>query len=291
MTINNRNIATIILNYFGYKLCISCIESVFNELDTTIFLVDNSADKHEKKSLITKYHKNKNVKLIFPEKNIGFAAGVNWALKEALQQKFNTFFLLNNDASLLKGSGPYILKSINNNLCTLISPTIYWNDSIRRYNYYHRCLGLIATKQPAYFTGWLKYFTGCALIFDNSVLQKIGNFNESFFMYGEDVEFCYRAKNKKIPFFNIPEKLIFHKGSESSQMASFFYEYHINRSHFLLTFMINETSSQKMISFSFKIFSLLSRALFRAIRYQKITPIIALIASPFKLSIRPKSNN
>jgi len=283
-----KNIAVIVLSYFGYKLCLSCIESVLSELDATIFLVDNSEDEHEKEQLIGKYCKYENIQLIFPEENVGFASGVNLALEKAQNEGFNVFFLLNNDAVLLKGSGPSILDAINDNPCTLIAPLICWDGSIRGYNYYHRYLGLIVCKQPQYIIGWQQYFTGCALIFDSSVLKRVGTFNESFFMYGEDVEFCYRATSKGIPLFNINEELVFHKGNESSRMASLFYEYHLIRAHYLLTFSISDTLSKKLIGSVLKPFSLASRALLRSIRYKNVAPILALFVSPFNLTIRPK---
>ena len=47
--------------------------------------------------------------------------------------------------------------------------------------------------------------------------------DESFFMYGEDVEFSYRAISKGVPLVELKKEMIFHEGNKSTEMNSFFY--------------------------------------------------------------------
>ena len=282
-------IAVIILNYFGFSLTISCVNSVLRELPATIFIIDNSADAIEAERLKAEFADNPSVHLSFPETNTGFARGVNIGLEKAVKRGHGKFFLLNNDATLTKGSGPFFIDAMMNHPCTLIAPIIRWDNMSSGFNYYHQYLGLITSNKTIIVkNGWLPYFTGCALIFDRDVLEKIGFLNQAFFMYGEDVELCHRAVAKGIDLYQIPRELIRHEGSNSARIASFFYEYHLNRSHFLLSFFIHQSKYRQMLSLFSKALTLLARAVIRSIRYKTLAPAAAFFLCPLALTIRPK---
>lgn len=282
-------IAVIILNYFGFNLTRSCVNSVLRELSATIFIIDNSASAIEAERLKTEFACNPHVHLSFPETNTGFAAGVNIGLETAVKNGYGKFFLLNNDATLTKGSGPFLTDAMTTHPSTLIAPVIRWDDTESGFNYYHRYLGLISSNETIVFKkGWLPYFTGCALIFDRDVLERVGLLNQTFFMYGEDVEFCHRAVTKGVPLYQIPRELIRHEGSNSARIASFFYEYHLNRSHFLLSFFLHKPAYSLMLSLCSKAVTLFARAVIRSIRYKTIAPVAAFFLCPFEFSIRPK---
>lgn len=283
-----HNIAFIILNYFRSDLCKTCIESVFNELDAVIFLVDNSADTSEQQKIKKLFSEKNNIHLIFPKENLGFAGGVNIGLKQAIRKGYTSFFLLNNDALLKKGSGPFITKAINENPSALLSPEIEWNNRNCGYSYYHRFFGIITTNKPSLNRfGWLPYLTGCALILNAEILKKNGYLNKSFFMYGEDVEFCYRAIKNKIKVAIINKNLIIHQSGSSSMKTSFFYEYHINRAHFLLSIQTNQTNFSIISALILKTVFLSLRSVFRCIKFKKFTPATGFLLAPFNLNVRP----
>lgn len=109
----NKQIAVIILNYFGFKDTLKCIDSVQRTLRSTVFLVDNSADDGEKTKLSNQFNDHKHIHLFFPSENLGFAAGVNLAIKAAISKGYKLFLLLNNDAILLNGAGAYLRQAFN----------------------------------------------------------------------------------------------------------------------------------------------------------------------------------
>ncbi|MBI2611392.1 glycosyltransferase family 2 protein [Candidatus Gottesmanbacteria bacterium] len=55
------------------------------------------------------------------------------------------------------------------------------------------------------------YMSGCSLLIKAEVFRKIGLFDEKFFMYFEDVDFCVRAKKAGFRVAVDPQSLIFHK--------------------------------------------------------------------------------
>lgn len=281
-------VAVIVLNYFGLEDTIKCINSVQNNLNSTIFLIDNSANHYEKLKLLKVFNKNNDVHMLFPLRNLGFSAGVNLGLGEAINKGFTKFFLLNNDAVILRGIESHLQNAFKQNPAVLIAPSIRWRSHINSGNYYHRYFGLIVSDPTVLSNGWLYYFTGCSLAFDITFLEKVGNFNEKFFMYGEDIELTFRAREKGISLQLLDTELVYHEGSKSSALASFFYEYHMSRAHFLLCFYLFRNPLKIAMAFLGKSLALPARAIIRCLRYKSLVPIAALMLAPLPLKIRPR---
>lgn len=281
------NLAIIILNYFGYDDTVSCIKSIKNSLDSKVFLVDNSAHPSERKKLEDAFKNDPQTHLIFPPENLGFAAGVNLGLKQALEEGYQHFILLNNDAVLLPHSGEIFYNAFKEHPGCLMSPTIIWGEDSHRGHYYHKYFGLICRKPYWQSTNFLYYITGCALAFDKTTVDRIGFFDEAFFFFGEDIEYLHRATNNGLPIILLPEKIVQHHGSKSAKMASLFYEYHLVRAHFLLTFRIVDTLTEQIFSLLGKFLVLGSRAMVRSIRYWSFAPLLGFFLAPINIRSRP----
>ena len=171
-----------------------------------------------------------------------------------------------------------------------MAPTIIWGEYIHSGHYYHKYLGLISRKPYWKSNSFLYYLTGCTLAFDKTTIDILGFFDETFFFFGEDIEYSQRAIKNALPVIILPEKIIHHHGSKSAKMASLFYEYHLIRAHFLLTFRIIDTLPGQIISLLGKFFVLGSRVMVRSIRYKSISPLLGFILAPIPLRIRPRSN-
>jgi GT2 family glycosyltransferase len=280
-------IAVIILNYFGFEATVKCIDSVQRTLKPAIFLVDNSADPSERNRLSMHFRNHDHIYMFFPSKNLGFAAGVNRGLKEAIKRGLNRFFLLNNDTILLDGLKNKLEAAFGKWPGALIAPTIKWGNSPNKGYYYHKYFGLIVKERFFKSTGWLYYLSGCALAFDAEFLDKVGYFSEKFFMYGEDIELNYRAQNKNVPIVVIPDESVIHEGSHSAKMASFFYEYHITRSHYLLCFLLFKDPFNQMIAVLVKTLAMFIRTFIRSMRYKTLFPLMALLLAPLAVKVRP----
>jgi len=279
--------SAIVLNYFGHKDTNICIESLLKELDATVFLVDNSANKEEKDILLGTYLDNPDVKLYFPEENLGFSKGVNFALEESTRDGHDHFIILNSDAYLMPGSGETITEYMKARPGTIFSPLINWGSGIVGEKYYHRYLSLLSDVKPESSGAWLDYITGCALIFDLTTLERIGRLDERFFMYGEDIEFSHRADNKGINRVVLNDVLIMHEGSASAMKASFFYEYHINRGHILLVSALSDNFVQAFAMYAARFFILVAKGSWRSVKYKSLYPLIACIAAWLPLKVRP----
>ena len=171
-------------------------------------------------------------------------------------------------------------------------PTIRWSGRLNRGNYYHPYFGLVRTGMSSTpESPWLFYLTGCTLAFDAAFIERAGYFDERFFMYGEDIEFSQRARQLGLTVVHLDEVIVVHAGSHSSDPTSFFYEYHINRSHLLLCFRLFERLPSRLLSLCMKLPVLACRSLFRALVNRSLNPVFGFLLSPFHVRIRPRQRD
>ncbi len=63
--------------------------------------------------------------------------------------------------------------------------------------------------------------SGSFLMFRRKIFEELGGLDESFFMYGEDLDFCYRIKDAGWKIYYVPDTKIIHYKGESAKLASF----------------------------------------------------------------------
>jgi GT2 family glycosyltransferase len=54
------------------------------------------------------------------------------------------------------------------------------------------------------------------MLYDISVKKIVEKWDESYFLYYEDADFCERAKRKNIPLYYDPSIIIWHKNAQST---------------------------------------------------------------------------
>lgn len=57
------------------------------------------------------------------------------------------------------------------------------------------------------------FASGCCLGLTPAVLARVGYFDESFFVYWEDVDFCMRLTAAGVPIYYLPEPMLRHQGA------------------------------------------------------------------------------
>jgi len=271
------NPCVIVLNYFGHKDTIDCVKSLLNQDLGKIIIVENSADPSEEKALQVFFSAHPTVEILSTGKNLGFAGGVNFALKRMLPLGFQEFIILNNDTLPASDLVVKIIKAAESRSLDLASPIIFrypekdilWSKG----NCYNRWTGMVFTRSVTFLPGDFFYLTGCCLYVHRRVFEAIGILDESFFMYGEDVEFCHRATLKGFSLGVVEGIKLYHKMGSSSHNRSLFYEYQVNCAHFLLAQKLLKEGSARKIATCSKIFFLCIRALIRSMRYRNFDAI------------------
>ena len=125
--------------------------------------------------------------------NLGLAKAVNICLKNALAKKHEYFLVLNPDIEIeaLKETDLFMALSIFQIIGGAIkqSKTVYYGG----YTDPVFLSGGLSDKKPVAPNLATDFVSGSLMFFSRQTLEKVGFFNEDYFMYYEDVEFCHRA--------------------------------------------------------------------------------------------------
>jgi GT2 family glycosyltransferase len=188
-------IAVIILHYGNLSTTKECLANLAKKIDHhQVILVNNTQDIISDLAKIIK-----GTKIINNAKNLGFAKGVNQGIRLAQKDKSVThFFLMNNDLSLSSGSFNQLLLTFTKfKPAGIVSPVLQHQGGYDWGGKYNRWTGMVKHKN------WVnkpktiqtvEHVAGAAMLITRDLIDKIGLFDERFFLYFEDLDFCLRAK-------------------------------------------------------------------------------------------------
>jgi GT2 family glycosyltransferase len=162
-------------------------------------------------------------RLLLSEKNLGFAGGNNWGMRQA---KGDFIFIVNNDTELTPGIIDLLLEPLfQNEAIGVVSPKIkYFNDKeiiqyagFRKMNPYTgrtSVIGEFETDKGQYnISGITGGAHGCAMMVKKEVIEKTGMFPEKFFLYYEEWDWSARIQKAGYKVWYQSEAVIYHKES------------------------------------------------------------------------------
>jgi GT2 family glycosyltransferase len=219
-----EKVAIIILNYNGLPHVLDCLQSLNHSSiinhQSLIILVDNHSIDASVETIKKKFPQ---VKIIRNKKNLGFAGGNNVGIKWALKNNFDYLMLLNPDTIVEKDFlAPLIRLMKSDKTIGVVSPllqekkqgkTIFslgaeFNPLLGRTKH-------LQTRVKPSKSLEQELVSGCAMLIKKEVFEKIGLFDERFFLYFEDSDFCLRARKAGFKIFLEPKSIVFHKISQS----------------------------------------------------------------------------
>jgi len=218
-------IAVVILNWNGRKLLEQFLPSVVqNSPEATIYLADNASTDDSILFVTTHFP---SVQIIKNEYNFGFAQGYNEALK---QVDADIFALVNSDVEVTPNWLQPILETFKNEPDTaIIQPKIldfkrkdYFEYAgagggfIDKYGYPF-CRGRIfetIEKDNGQYDDNCEIFwaSGACFFIRSSVFRELNGFDADFFAHQEEIDLCWRAKNKNYTVKYIGFSIIYHVG-------------------------------------------------------------------------------
>jgi len=230
-----KDLVISIVSYNSLSFLKECLDSILEnptEKDYQIIVVDNASSDGTVEFIGKNYP---GIKLIANNKNIGFAAANNQAIKNS-DSKY--ILLINSDCEVYKGSLDSLIGFMDKNTGTGIAgPKIVNSDgttqlSCRRFPSLldaaaHNILGDIFPGNP--FTKKYKladvsrdkpfkvdWVSGSCMIIRRKALEDTGELDEKYFMYIEDVDICYRMWQKGWSVYYCPEAEIMHHAGGST---------------------------------------------------------------------------
>ncbi len=231
------DLSIIIVSWNTKKLLEECLKSIFKytkEVNFEVIVVDNGSTDSSSQMVRTKFPK---VILIKNKGNLGFTKANNQGIKAA---KGDYIALLNSDAYLIENALKTLLEAAKskNNKAVLAPLLLNENRTIQQsvgffpnlpqvflwmsflddlplgqfFKPYHVDHDSFYQKERE--VDWL---TGAAMFLPKEIISSAGSLNEEIFMYGEDVEWCFRIKKAGYKIFLYPQAKIVHIGRGSSK--------------------------------------------------------------------------
>ena len=230
----------IVLHYGDIRQTIRCIESIqkFERNYIQIVVVDNTKSQN----LAREFRSTKKMHIIRNSKNLGFAGGVNVGIQYALAKKATHVLLINNDAYLQQEIIQTMVKFFQKNTQSgIVAPSIeFYMNNTRTFDLggkVNRIIGRTSHRNVQKITQHnplrVDYVSGCCMCIKSEVFSKVGLFDERFFLYYEDVDFCLRARSKGYYSYVLPDISIFHELSSAVGRNSHVAVYHQLRSGML----------------------------------------------------------
>lgn len=255
---DNPIVALVILNFNGLQETLDCLESV-RKISSSGFLlkkivVDNASTDGSTEAL----SKLQDIELISSSVNKGFSGGMNLGINFALKNRADYVIILNNDTIVDPGFITHLLKETSR--AQIISPKIYfaagfefhksrykkselgkviwyagasidWENVIGVHN------GVDQVDHGQFKTGKTALATGCCMMVSSAVFKKIGLFDEKYFLYVEDMDFCQRAMRAGYEILFDSASIIWHKNASSAGgSGSKLQDYYITRNRLLFGF-------------------------------------------------------
>lgn len=219
------DVSIIIVNWNTAGLLIQCLESIYktsHHYSFEIVVVDNGSND-DSVSIVAQHFPS--VILIKNEQNLGFAHANNQGLSIGSGRYY---LLLNSDTIVLPGAldvlvetadsdprlgvvGPKLLNmdgSIQKSWASfpsMLSELIGKNFRIRKPVQYYPC---------AYEVDCIG---GACMLVRSETVEEVGQLDDAFFFYSEEVDWCYRIKKKNWKIWYVTSAEIYHLGGGSTQ--------------------------------------------------------------------------
>ncbi len=218
-------ICVVIILYNSGNSLPTFIECLINQTykNWKLVVVDN-ASSDGPRGMFSAINKS-NIEYLYNNKNKGFAKAANQGIRRGLDLGYQRFLLLNTDVYFQNDFMLNFIEKWNMIGGHVVSPRImYMNDHKNSWyagGHFENdwIFQVIHEKyddnERASFRD-VGFVSGCCLGIEIYAIEKIGLFDETFFVYWEDSDFCMRLSKNDIKMYYIEDSVIFHYGGLSS---------------------------------------------------------------------------
>lgn len=232
--------SVIIVSYNTKEYLEKCIKSLLkrDNSDKEILVIDNASSDGTPAFVRENFP---DAKLILNKENLGFAKAVNQGIKESSGKYI---LLLNPDTEILSDSiknlinftekhpevaavGPKLLNSdLSLQTSAYFFPNLIWLlfhlSRVKHIFYPNMLMRSLLSKISIHFWEYnqireIDWITGAAILIRREAIREVGFFDENFFMYFEEIDWCKRAKEKGWKIYFTPDASIIHHLEKSSE--------------------------------------------------------------------------
>ncbi|HEY1685659.1 MAG TPA: glycosyltransferase family 2 protein [Tepidisphaeraceae bacterium] len=234
----------VIVNFRTPELTVDCLRSLEPEIrqvdQVRVWIVENCSGDRSAQILsdeIAKNGWNSWGRLLISDRNLGFAGGNNLAIREALKESSTKLvWLLNPDTVVRPGGMVELLKFMELNPQVGIGGSrLEYADGKIQYSAFrfptwkseleHSVRARIISrifdqwivtppqKEQAHHSQWV---SGASMIIRREVFDNVGLLDDRYFMYFEELDFCFRAAKAGWPCWYVPQSRVVHLYGQSS---------------------------------------------------------------------------
>lgn len=224
-----------------------------------IIIVDNGS---KTKFQLEDQEKKENITVLRSDENMGFAGGYNMGIREALTRGADYILIINNDTKVYSDMLKNLIKTLESDTkIGAVIPKIYFarGHEFHKDRYKPDELGKVIWYAGG-FTDWeniqsvhrgvdevdrgqfdkieqVGFATGCCILFKREVLEKVGLFDERYFLYFEDADLSERIKRAGFRIYYVPTAILIHVNAASSGgPGNKLHDYFLTRNQMLFGF-------------------------------------------------------
>ncbi|MEQ8845218.1 MAG: glycosyltransferase family 2 protein [Phycisphaerales bacterium] len=239
---NPTRIAILIISYNTREMTLACLRSVFEQAqkqDFELIVLDNASSDGSAEAIEAEF--GDRLRLIKSPDNLGFAGGNNEAAGHATGEYL---LLLNPDTVVLDHAIDRLLEFAEANPGAGIwgGRTVFADGSLNPASCWKRATAWSMLCQasglarifrnssvfnPEAYGGWgrdsvrlVDIVSGCFFLIRRELWEKLGGFDLTYFMYGEEADLCLRAREHGARTMVTPDATIVHYGGASEKVRA-----------------------------------------------------------------------
>jgi GT2 family glycosyltransferase len=257
-----KKIFLVVLNWNGANDTIECLNSIdqlrTKDIKLHVVVVDNGSVDNSKELLGDIKLKKASYKLIENKENLGYAGGMNVGIKYALDKGADYVTIINNDVELDKNILNELVRTAKKYpKAGIICPKIYF---AKGYEFHKNKYSKNELGKVIWYAGgeidWdnaigvnkgvdqvdegqfdddheTDFATGNCMLIRSKAIKGKKLFDENYFMYLEDVDFCVRMTKSGWNVVYSPKGLLWHKVARSSAIGGDLNDYFIMRNRMI----------------------------------------------------------
>ncbi len=254
-----KAVSIVIVNWNGKEHIIPCLSSVVkmktSNWAVNIIVVDNASIDGSVGAIRKRFPC---VTVIELPTNQGFSGGNNVGIQFACTRTCDYIWLLNNDTTVHPSALRELINAFNDKRVGIAGSKIYFSPGRE----YHNSRYTSAQKgKVLWYAGgridWANVYashrgvdevdcgqydtpqdtdfvTGCSMCIRRNVIDRIGLFDERYYLYLEDLDYCMRAKNAGFRLVYAPDSVVWHANAASTaKPGNSLHQYYMTRNRLL----------------------------------------------------------
>jgi GT2 family glycosyltransferase len=225
-TSDTPKVAVVLLNWNGIADTTECLESLraVDYPDFDVVVVDNASGNHEADTIAARFPQ---AHVVTNSENLGFTGGCNQGIRFARERGARYVLLLNNDTIVTPGFLRDLVAFaqrtpdagfVSSVICYPGGDRIWFAGGrvvfgMIRHVHKGKSRSEIELATRPFVTD---YVPGCVMLVPLRLIDTIGELDERYFAYYEDLDWCLKGREHGAFAYVVPDALVYHKKSGST---------------------------------------------------------------------------